>query len=68
MERDQHEEANEQIYATGDGVESLDIPLVVKLDEYHFPVFSTDEVPADTLAVPDTVLEASRFDDPPTLK
>lgn len=68
MESDQHEEANEQIYATGDGVERLDNPLVMKLDDHHFPVLGTDEVPTDTLAVPATVLQASQIDDPPTLK
>lgn len=67
MERDQHEEANEQIYVTGDGVERLDNPLVMKLDDHHFPVLGTNEVPTDTLAMPDAIIEANHIDDPPTL-
>jgi hypothetical protein len=68
MEREQHEEANEQIYTTGEGVERVDHQLVMKVDESHFPVFSADDVPTDTLAVPDDVLEATRIDDPPTVR
>ena len=68
MDREQHREANEQVYATGDGVERLDHPLVMKVDESHFPVLGTDDVPADTVAVPDAVLERTRIDDPPTAR
>ena len=68
MEREQHEEANEQVYTTGEGIERMDNPLVVKLDGSYFPVFSAEDVPTDTLAVPDEVLEATRVDDPPTLE
>lgn len=68
MDREQYEEANEQVYATGDGVERLDHPLVMKMDESHFPVLGTDDVPTDTVAVPDTVLDATRIDNPPTVK
>ena len=49
---DDHERMNEQLYATGEGVERLDAPLVMKLETTHFPVLGDEEVPAGTLAVP----------------
>lgn len=39
----------------------------MKVDEHHFPVFATDDVPADTLGLPDLTLEATRVETPPTL-
>jgi len=68
MEREQHMEANKQIYPTGEGVERVDHPLIMKVDESHFPVFSADDVPADTLAAPDEVLKATQIDNLPTVK
>lgn len=68
MEQDQHEEANREVYTTGEGVERVDQPLVVKLEDHHLPVFGSDEVATDTLAVPASVLEACRITDPPALK
>jgi hypothetical protein len=68
MEREQHEAANEQVYTTGRGVEGVDHPLIVKLDDTHFPVFGAEDVPADTLGLPDAVLEATQVDTPPTLR
>lgn len=50
---DLHERVNEGLYATGKGVERLDLPLVVKLGQRHFPVGSDDGVPGGTLAVPE---------------
>lgn len=47
-----HERVNEQLYASGDGVERLDAPLVMKLDEGHLPVAGDEDVPTGTLAVP----------------
>jgi len=67
MDRTQHERVNEQLYATGDGVERLDTPLVMKLDAQHFPVHGSESIPANTLAVPDAVLENSSIDNPPAL-
>lgn len=67
LHEDHHERANEQVYATGEGVERLDNPLVMKLDETHFPVKGAPDVPAGTLSVPPDVLEATRVSDPPTL-
>jgi hypothetical protein len=51
---DDHERANRQLYASGEGVEPLDTPLVMKFDGYghHFPVVGDDRVPSGTLAVP----------------
>jgi hypothetical protein len=50
-----HERTNEQLYATGEGVERLDTPLVMKFDGHgnHFPVVGDDSVPSGTLAIPD---------------
>jgi hypothetical protein len=68
MRRDQHERVNEQLYASGEGIERLDAPLVMKLDERHFPVHGKSGVPRDTLAVPDPLLEDTRVRNPPALK
>jgi hypothetical protein len=55
--RVQHERISEQLYADGEGVERLDRPLVMKLGTNHFPVHSGESVPADTLAVPEPLLD-----------
>lgn len=68
MDRAQHEHVNEQVYATGDGVERLDAPLVMKLEDCHFPVHGATDVPADTLALPEAVLDAAGLDDLPALR
>jgi hypothetical protein len=52
MRRDQHELVNEQLYATGDGVERLDHPLVMKVDQQHFAVHGAEGLPENTLALP----------------
>jgi len=62
-----HERANERVYATGEGVERLDGPLVMKLDGAHFPVHGAPDVPGGTLAVPDELLDSTEIEDPPTL-
>lgn len=67
MCRAQHERVNEQLYADGQGVERLDRPLVMKLGTNHFPVHGDEDVPADTLAVPESLLEES-VRNPPTLR
>lgn len=67
MHSDQHEQANEQLYATGEGIERLDNPLVVKLGETHLPVHAAPDIPSDTLGIPDALLDESQIDDPPTL-
>ncbi|WP_226023117.1 DUF5802 family protein [Halomicrobium salinisoli] len=68
MCREQHERVNRELYATGEGVERTDLPLVMKLGERHFPVQGDEEVPADTLAVPESYLDDARVRNPPTLK
>jgi hypothetical protein len=67
IRRDHPERVNEQLYADGEGVERLDRPLVMKVDERHFPVTGADDVPQDTLAVPPSVLEDTRVRNPPAL-
>lgn len=68
MHSDQHEQVNRQLYASGDGIERLDAPLVMKLDSTHLAVHAADDVPSDTLAVPDDILADLRIDRPPTLE
>ena len=68
MDREQHEEANEQIYSSGKKIERLDQPLVMKVEQSHIPVFAADDIATDTLGLPEDVLEATRIDTPPTLK
>jgi len=68
MCRAQHERVNEQLYATGEGVERLDRPLVMKLENRHFPVHGDERVPEDTLAVPPSLLADTRVRNPPTLR
>ena len=67
MCRAQHERVNEQLYADGDGIERLDRPLVMKLGTNHFPVHGGEDVPADTLVVPESLLDES-VRNPPTLR
>jgi len=67
IDRDQHEHVNRELYAAGEGVERLDAPLVMKVHERHVPVHGEDGVPKDTLLLPETVLDATRVENPPTL-
>jgi len=66
MCRDQHERVNQQLYGD-EGVTRTDLPLVMKLGRRHFPVHGDSEVPADTLAVPEEVLESADIRNPPSL-
>lgn len=68
IQRDQHERINEAVYTTGEGIERLDEPLVMKLESGHFPVHGDDSVPANTLALPESLLEGTRIRNPPTLR
>ncbi|MHB9287770.1 DUF5802 family protein [Halobacteriales archaeon Cl-PHB] len=68
MCRHQHETVNEQLYASDEGLERLDRPLVMKLEGTHFTVHGSPDVPADTLAVPRDLLENTRLDNPPALR
>jgi len=47
-----HQRVNEQLYASGEGIDRLDAPLVMKLDDRHFPVLGEEGVPSGTLALP----------------
>ncbi|WP_090376119.1 DUF5802 family protein [Natronobacterium texcoconense] len=68
MHTDQHRRINEAVYATGEGVERLDSPLVMKLESRHFPVHGDEGVPANTLAVPESMLAETDLQNPPTLQ
>ena len=68
MDRDQHVAANEQVYDTGEPIERHDHPLVMKVEQCHIPVFAADDLPADTLGLPEEVLASVRIDNPPTVK
>lgn len=67
MHDGQHEAVNEQLYATGEGIERLDNPLVMKLGNRHLAVHGESGVPGRTLAVPESMLP-ERIDAPPTLR
>ncbi|QSG03294.1 DUF5802 family protein [Natranaeroarchaeum sulfidigenes] len=67
MQREQHEQVNEELYATGDGVERLDAPLVMKLDRQHFSVHGDSGIPPDTIAVPESIIDGAGIENPPTL-
>lgn len=43
-------------------------PVVMKLDQRHFPVTGVASVPAETLAVPPEILSDSRIKNPPSLR
>ncbi|WP_227374677.1 DUF5802 family protein [Haladaptatus halobius] len=68
MSQDDHERVNQALYATGEGVERLDWPLVMKIEQQHFSVHGDERVPDRTLAVPDSLLENTRIENPPELK
>lgn len=62
LRRDHHELVNEQLYASGEGVERLDLPLVMKLAQRHFAVHGDDGVPEHTLLVPESQLDSGYVD------
>ncbi|KDE58242.1 hypothetical protein EL22_06215 [Halostagnicola sp. A56] len=68
MQTDQHERINDAVYTSGEGIERLDAPLVMKLESGHFPVHGDDGVPENTLAVPESVLDRTQITNPPSLK
>lgn len=67
ISRAQHEQVNEQLY-TGEGVERTDLPLVMKLGNTHFTVGGEADVPADTLVVPESLVEETDIRNPPALR
>ncbi|MFB6170914.1 MAG: DUF5802 family protein [Haloarculaceae archaeon] len=68
MQRDEHERVNEQLYATGEGIERLDTPLVMKIGTRHFPVLGADGVPGGTVALPEDALDGAEVENPPSLR
>jgi len=62
----QHERVNQQLYGD-EGITRTDIPLVMKLGRRHFPVHGDEQVPANTLAVPEEVLDSADIHNPPSL-
>jgi len=68
IQRDQHERVNEQLYASGDGIERLDAPLVMKLDTAHFPVHGESGVPERTLRLPEDLLDECSVQNPPSVR
>lgn len=59
-----HERVNEELFASGEGLERLDHPLVMKLGRTHFPVLGDPGVPSGTLAVPERLLDRESCDAP----
>jgi len=68
MCRTQHERVNRQLYTDGKAVEQLDKPLVMKLGSQHLAVHGAEDVPADTLSVPSSLLENTTVDNPPAFE
>lgn len=68
MHEGQHEEVNEQLYATDEPIERLDRPLVMKIGSTHVPVLGKAGVPADTLALPSNRLDDAGVSNPPSLR
>lgn len=66
MCREQHERINEQLYGSPDA--ETDLPLVMKLGTRHFAVHGDRAVPADTLAVPPSIVEDADIRNPPALR
>lgn len=65
MCREQHERVNHQLYGAADS--ETDLPLVMKIGTRHFPVHGDRTVPADTLAVPPSIIDDADIRNPPAL-
>jgi hypothetical protein len=68
MCRTQHERVNRELYESGEGLERTDLPLVMKVGPRHVAVSGAEDVPADTLAVPESVLADADVRNPPDLQ
>ncbi|MFC6834959.1 DUF5802 family protein [Halomarina ordinaria] len=64
MQREQHEWVNRRYYASGEGVERLDTPLVMKLGSRHLAVHGEAGLPEGTLALPIDWVEGEERDIP----
>jgi hypothetical protein len=67
MQREHHEQVNRELYTTGEGVERLDNPLVMKIGTGHVPVHGAEGVPDRTVALPETLLAGLGIENAPTL-
>lgn len=67
MAREQHEGVNATLYGTGEGIERLDTPLIMKLGDRHLAVHGETGIPGRTLAVPEELLD-ERIRSPPSLR
>ena len=68
LQREQHEEVNRQLYATGDGVERIDYPLLMKFATAHFPVSGAESVPYGTLLLPRRFISPNDLDPLPAIR
>ena len=68
MCREQHERLNKQLYASGEGIERVDLPLVMKVGKRHLPVHGEEGIPADTLVIPERCLDDADVRNAPTLR
>ncbi|MFB6253882.1 MAG: DUF5802 family protein [Halobacteriaceae archaeon] len=68
IEQSRHEQMNKELYASGEGIERIDNPLIMKLDSTHFPVQGADDISEGTLGLPQSILDATRISHPPELK
>ncbi|QIB75145.1 hypothetical protein GL213_04670 [Halogeometricum borinquense] len=62
IQREDHTHVNERLYAEEELVR-LDIPLVMKLDQEHFPVVGNENIPSGTLALPEDFAGSDLPDD-----
>lgn len=62
MHSEQHEQVNDRLYDDYSG------PLVMKVGSAHLPVHGESGIPGGTLALPESVLEATGVDNPPALR
>jgi hypothetical protein len=67
LHSEHHEAVNRELYASGEGVERVDLPLVMKLETTHFPVLGDEDVPAGTLGLPPEYLDDLERCEPPSL-
>lgn len=68
MQQSQHERMNEHLYASGEGVERVDYPLVMKLWKRHFTVHGDEGVPENTLLIPRWMMQDRSFDPLPGIR
>lgn len=60
-----HTDLLEEVYAEDHGRHQQ--PLLMKLSDSHLPVLPGTDIPSGILAVPGSILEETRIDNPPTL-